>query len=74
MDMIAHCRAMAAFCRQHAQFENENSSFWIEEAEEWDNLITEYSIRQGPASTKQAAMGANALASNRLSAKASHPL
>ena len=43
MDIMAHCRAMAAFCRQHAQFENENSSFWIEEAKEWDGLITEYS-------------------------------
>jgi hypothetical protein len=46
MDIIAHCRAMAAFCRQHAQFENEDTAFWIDEAKEWDNLIAEYSIRK----------------------------
>jgi hypothetical protein len=46
MNMIAHCRAMAAVCRQHAQFENENTSFWLEEAEEWGNLIAQYSIPQ----------------------------
>jgi hypothetical protein len=48
MNMIAHCRAMAAFCRQRAQFENEDTSFWTKEAEEWDNLIAQYSIRQPP--------------------------
>jgi hypothetical protein len=48
MDLLAYCRAMAAFCRQHAKFENEESSFWIEEAEEWDSLIADHAIREGP--------------------------
>jgi hypothetical protein len=52
MDMLAHCRAMAAFCRQHAEFEK-NTSFWIEEAKEWDNLIVQYSTRQSPIRTGQ---------------------
>jgi hypothetical protein len=46
MDMLAHCRAMAAFCRQHARFEDVNDAFWIGEAEEWDKLISEYAILQ----------------------------
>jgi hypothetical protein len=33
MDVLAHCRAMAAFCRQRVAFENENDAFWIREAE-----------------------------------------
>jgi hypothetical protein len=37
MDMLAHCRAMAAFCRQRAAFEGEDDAFWIREAEEWTN-------------------------------------
>jgi hypothetical protein len=53
MDMIAHCRAMAAFCRQHAEFENEDNSFWIKEAAEWEDLITKHSIRQHPIKTGQ---------------------
>jgi hypothetical protein len=53
MDMLAHCRAMAAFCRQRAQFENVDPSFWIEEAKEWDNLIAEYQIKQFPFRTRQ---------------------
>jgi hypothetical protein len=28
MDVLAHCRAMAAFCRQRVAFENENDAFW----------------------------------------------
>jgi hypothetical protein len=53
MNMIAHSRAMSAFCRQRAQFENEDASFWIEEAEEWENLIAQYSIRQSPSVPSQ---------------------
>lgn len=41
MDMLTHCRAMAAFCRQRSTFEGENDAFWFKEAEEWDKLITE---------------------------------
>ena len=75
MDMIAYCRAMAAFCRQRAGFENENCSFWTKEAEEWDNLITKYSIKHGAVSTEQTATtSANALPSIESSAKASHQL
>jgi hypothetical protein len=48
MNVISHCRAMAAFCRQRAQFENEDTLFWTAEAEEWDDLIARYSIRQLP--------------------------
>jgi hypothetical protein len=74
MDMISHCRAMAAFCRQHAKSENEESSFWIEEAEEWDSLIAEYSIRREQSvSTTQAVMGASAVTSDESSATVSHP-
>ena len=46
MDVLAHCRAMAAFCRQRVAFENENDAFWLSEAEEWDKLISEYSSPQ----------------------------
>jgi len=49
MDMLAHCRAMAAFCRQRATSEDENDSFWIREAEEWENLIYEYAPPTAPA-------------------------
>ena len=48
MDMLAHCRAMAAFCRQRAKFEDENSLFWISEADEWDRLISEYARHTAP--------------------------
>ena len=39
MDMLAHCRAMAAFCRQRAAFEDENDAFWIREAEAQSLLL-----------------------------------
>jgi hypothetical protein len=42
MDVLAHCRAMAAFCRQRVALDNENDAFWLSEAEEWDKLISEY--------------------------------
>jgi len=42
MDMLTHCRAMAAFCRQRAEFEGENGLFWLTEAAEWNKLIAEH--------------------------------
>src|SRR5450631_1185306 len=39
MDVVAHCRAMAAFCRQRVAFKNENSAFWIREAEAQSLLL-----------------------------------
>jgi hypothetical protein len=39
MDVLAHCRAMAAFCRQRVAFENENDAFWIREAETQSLLL-----------------------------------
>jgi hypothetical protein len=48
MDVLAHCRAMAAFCRQRAKFEDENDLFWTREAEEWDRLISEYARHTAP--------------------------
>jgi len=39
MDVLAHCRAMAAFCRQRVAFENENDAFWIREAEAQSLLL-----------------------------------
>jgi hypothetical protein len=53
MDVLAHCRAMAAFCRQRAEFENENDTFWLGEAEEWDKLISDYSSPQSQIRTGQ---------------------
>jgi hypothetical protein len=55
MDVLAHCRAMAAFCRQRLVFENENDAFWLSEAEEWDKLISEYSSPQSQMRTGQTA-------------------
>jgi hypothetical protein len=55
MDVLAHCRAMAAFCRQRVAFENENDAFWLSEAEEWDKLISEYSSPQSQTGTGQTA-------------------
>jgi hypothetical protein len=55
MDMLAHCRAMAAFCRQRAAFEDENDAFWIREAMEWDKLISEFASPQPQIRTGQAA-------------------
>jgi len=46
MDVLAHCRAMAAFCRQRAAFEGENDAFWSREADAWDKLISEYASPQ----------------------------
>ena len=39
MDVLAHCRAMAAFCRPRVAFENENDAFWIREAEAQSLLL-----------------------------------
>jgi hypothetical protein len=39
MDVVAHCRAMAAFCRQRVAFKNENDAFWIREAEAQSLLL-----------------------------------
>jgi hypothetical protein len=39
MDVLAHCRAMAAFCRQRLAFENENDASWIREAEAQSLLL-----------------------------------
>jgi hypothetical protein len=39
MDVLAHCRAMAALCRQRVAFENENDAFWIREAEAQSLLL-----------------------------------
>jgi hypothetical protein len=47
MEMIAHCRAMAAFCRQHARFENEEVMFWQSEAKAWDDLVIEHTSMPG---------------------------
>jgi hypothetical protein len=55
MDVLAHCRAMAAFCRQRVAFENENDAFWLSEAEEWHKLISEYSSPQSQTRTVQTA-------------------
>lgn len=57
MDMLSHCRAMAAFCRQRAKFYNENSAFWIAEAEKWDGRIADHATprpikKNGAAATK----------------------
>jgi hypothetical protein len=46
MDVLAHCRAMAAFCRQRVASEDENDTFWLREAEEWDKLLSEYASQQ----------------------------
>jgi len=62
MDMLAHCRAMAAFGRQRAAFEDENDAFWIGEAMEWDKLISEYASPQPQVRTGQAARGRSAMA------------
>ena len=48
MDVLAHCRAMAAFCRQRTEFEGENDTFWTCEAEQWDKLISEYASPTKP--------------------------
>jgi hypothetical protein len=42
MDMLAHCRSMAAFCRQRALFHNENDAFWVQEAKEWERLLSDH--------------------------------
>ena len=60
MDMLAHCRAMAAFCRQRAKFEDENDLFWIREAEEWDKLIFDHANPQVRNLNGQAARGRTA--------------
>jgi hypothetical protein len=65
MDMLAHCRAMAAFCRQRAAFEDENDAFWIREAKEWDKLISEFASPQPQIRTGQAAQGRSAMANDR---------
>src|SRR5258706_608564 len=59
MDVLAHCRAMAAFCRQRVAFENEDDAFWIREAKEWDKLIAEYASRQAQIQTGQAPRSGN---------------
>ncbi len=46
MDMLLHCRAMAAFCRQRTMFEGEDHAFWTAEAEEWDKLCSGYADLQ----------------------------
>jgi hypothetical protein len=71
MDMLAHCRAMAAFCRQRAKLENENDAFWIGEAKEWDKLISEYATLQPQIRTGQTAPGKSALTNDRDGAKLS---
>jgi hypothetical protein len=48
MEMLTHCRAMAAFCRQRAKIEDENEAFWLEEAELWATLISDYAIVAAP--------------------------
>jgi hypothetical protein len=75
MDMLAHCRAMAAFCRQRARFEDENDAFWIGEAEEWDKLIIRARDLSTPNSNqnKQSEEGA-LLANDRDEAKLSYIL
>jgi hypothetical protein len=65
MDVLAHCRAMAAFCRQRATFENENDAFWIREATEWDKLIYEYTSPQFQIQTVRAARSWGTLADMR---------
>jgi len=65
MDMLAHCRAMAAFCRQRAVFEGENDTFWTSEAEEWDKLISEYASPQPQIRTGQTARSRSAMANDR---------
>jgi hypothetical protein len=55
MDVLAHCRAMAAFCRQRVAFDNESDAFWLSEAEEWDKLISEYAIPKSQNRTGQTA-------------------
>ena len=65
MDMLAHCRAMAAFCRQRAAFEDENDAFWIREAKEWDKLISESVSPQPQIRTGQTARGRSAMADDR---------
>jgi hypothetical protein len=74
MDMLAHCRAMAAFCRQRANFEDENDAFWIGEAKEWDKLIFEYATLQPQIRTGQTAPGKSALTNDRDDAKLSNIL
>jgi hypothetical protein len=66
MDMLAHCRAMAAFCRQRAAFEDENDAFWIREAKEWDKLISEFASPQPQIRTEQAARGRSAMATTEM--------
>jgi hypothetical protein len=64
MDVLAHCRAMAAFCRQRVAFENENDAFWLSEAEEWDKLISEYSRPQSQNRTGQTARSGSDVAND----------
>jgi hypothetical protein len=51
MDMLAHCRAMAAFCRQQAKVD-ENKTFWLEEAEQWAYLTRDAAIVKTPNTVK----------------------
>jgi hypothetical protein len=62
MDMLVHCRAMAAFCRQRAAFEGENDAFWGKEAEDWDRMISEHASPPSQIQHVQQAGDWNALA------------
>jgi hypothetical protein len=65
MDVLAHCRAMAAFCRQHVAFEDENDTFWLREAEEWDKLLSEYASQQPEIRTVRTTRSRSALADDQ---------
>lgn len=65
MDMLAHCRAMAAFCRQRGTFENENDAFWLREADEWDKLISEHANQPAEIRTRRKTRSRSVLPDDR---------